>query len=72
MVRQWGVQRVVMADWHLLGWKGYTTNLVGQPADFVIGAYHQLWRIEEAFRMSRHDLQLARSTTALATRSRRT
>ena len=42
---------------HLLGWKGYTTNLVGQPADFVIGAYHQLWRIEEAFRMSRHDLQ---------------
>ena len=22
----------------LAGWNGYTTNLVGQPADFVIGA----------------------------------
>jgi Transposase DDE domain len=41
----------------LAGWKGYTTNLIGQPADFVIGAYHQLWRIEKAFRMSKHDLQ---------------
>ena len=29
-----------------------------QPvAEFVIGAYHQLWRIEKAFRMSKHDLQ---------------
>jgi hypothetical protein len=41
----------------LAGWKGYTTNLVDQPATFVIGAYHQLWRIEKAFRMSKHDLQ---------------
>ena len=41
----------------LAGWKGYTTNLVGQPPEFVIGAYHQLWRIEKAFRMSKHDLQ---------------
>ena len=40
----------------LAGWKGYTTNLVDQPAAFVIGAYHQLWRIEKAFRMSKHDL----------------
>jgi hypothetical protein len=40
----------------LAGWKGYTTNLVGQPPDFVIDAYHQLWRIEKAFRMSKHDL----------------
>ena len=40
----------------LAGWKGYTTNL-GQPATFVIDAYHQLWRIEKAFRMSKHDLQ---------------
>ena len=39
----------------LAGWKGYTTNLVGQPPEFVIGAYHQLWRIEKAFRMSKHD-----------------
>lgn len=41
----------------LAGWKGYTTNLVDQPAPFVIDAYHQLWRIEKAFRMSKHDLQ---------------
>ena len=36
--------------------KGYTTNLVDQPAVFVIDAYHQLWHIEKAFRMSKHDL----------------
>ena len=41
----------------LAGWKGYTTNLVDQPATFVIDAYHQLWHIEKAFRMSKHDLQ---------------
>lgn len=41
----------------LAGCKGYTTNLVGQPAQFVIDAYHQLWRIEKAFGMSKHDLQ---------------
>jgi hypothetical protein len=35
----------------LAGLRGYTTNLVGQPALFVIDAYHQLWRIEKAFRM---------------------
>jgi hypothetical protein len=40
----------------LAGIKGYTTNLTGQTAEFVIGAYHQLWRIEKAFRMSKHDL----------------
>jgi hypothetical protein len=39
------------------GWKGYTNNLVDQPAAFIIDAYHQLWRIEKAFRMSKHDLQ---------------
>jgi hypothetical protein len=41
----------------LAGWKGYTTNLTGQKAQFVIDAYHQLWRIEKTFRMSKHDLQ---------------
>jgi hypothetical protein len=40
----------------LAGWKGYTTNLVSQPPEFVIDAYHQLWRIAKAFRMSEHDL----------------
>lgn len=41
----------------LAGWKGYTTNLTDQSAQFVIEAYHQLWRIEKSFRMSKHDLQ---------------
>jgi transposase len=41
----------------LAGWKGYTTNLTGQSAEFVVDAYHQLWRIEKNFRMSKHDLQ---------------
>jgi transposase len=41
----------------LAGLKGYTTNLIGASAEFVIDAYHQLWRIEKSFRMSKHDLQ---------------
>jgi hypothetical protein len=41
----------------LAGWKGYTTNLTDQTAQFVIDAYHQLWRIEKSVRMSKHDLQ---------------
>jgi transposase len=41
----------------LAGWKGYTTNLTTAAAQFVIDAYHQLWHIEKAFRMSKHDLQ---------------
>lgn len=40
----------------LAGWKPYVTNL-DQPADFVIGAYHQLWHVEHSFRMSKHDLK---------------
>jgi transposase len=41
----------------LAGIKGYTTNLPDPNAEFVIGAYHQLWRIEKSFRMSKHDLR---------------
>jgi transposase len=41
----------------LAGLKGYTTNLTSQKAEFVINSYHQLWRIEKSFRMSKHDLQ---------------
>jgi hypothetical protein len=41
----------------LAGWKGYTTNLTAATPQFVIDAYHQLWRIEKSFRMSKHDLQ---------------
>ncbi|GAB3934284.1 hypothetical protein GCM10029976_043020 [Kribbella albertanoniae] len=41
----------------LAGLKGYTTNMASPTADFVIGSYHQLWRIEKSFRMSKHDLK---------------
>jgi transposase len=41
----------------LAGWKGYTTNLTQVRPEFVIDAYHRLWHIEKAFRMSKHDLQ---------------
>jgi transposase len=41
----------------LAGLKGYTTNLTEAGAEFVINAYHQLWRIEKSFRMSKHDLR---------------
>jgi hypothetical protein len=41
----------------LAGWKSYITNITSPSPEFVIGAYHHLWRIEKAFRMSKHDLQ---------------
>jgi len=47
----------------LAGIKGYRTNLAATPdgepvtADFVISSYHELWRIEKSFRMSKSDLQ---------------
>lgn len=43
----------------LLGIKGYCTNIPEQQLsnDKVIDQYHNLWRIEQAFRMSKHDLQ---------------
>jgi Transposase DDE domain len=40
----------------LAGLKGYLTNLPRPDAEFVIGAYHQLFQIEKSFRMSKHDL----------------
>jgi len=41
----------------LAGLKGYITNIDNPSAEFVIGAYHQLWHIEKSFRMSKHDLR---------------
>ena len=38
----------------------------------VIGAYHQLWRVEKAFRMSKHDLQarpVYRTTSAIRSKA---
>jgi Transposase DDE domain len=47
----------------LAGLKGYVTSLQACPdgtpvtAEFVIGAYHQLFQIEKSFRMAKSDLQ---------------
>jgi hypothetical protein len=41
----------------LAGIKGYITNIANPNAEYVIGAYHQLWHIEKSFRMSKHDLR---------------
>jgi hypothetical protein len=41
----------------LAGIKGYATNLSEASGEFVIDAYHRLFEIEKAFRMSKHDLQ---------------
>jgi len=40
----------------LAGVKGYVTNL-DIPDDQVIRAYHQLWHVEQSFRMSKSDLK---------------
>jgi transposase len=41
----------------LAGLKGYITNLDAPTAEYVMGAYHQLWQIEKSFRMSKSDLR---------------
>lgn len=43
----------------LLGIKGYYTNLEEGVADnqTIINRYHELYRVEQAFRISKHDLQ---------------
>lgn len=38
------------------GWKAYVTNIDAPTPEFVIGSYHQLWRIEKSFRMTKSDL----------------
>ena len=43
----------------LVGLKGYVTNISAQlmPAAEVISSYHDLWHVEQSFRMSKSDLQ---------------
>ena len=42
----------------LIGLKGYVTNIPTEtmPANEVIGCYHDLWHVEQSFRMSKTDL----------------
>ena len=41
------------------GFKGFVTNIPAETLDgpAVVAAYQDLWRVEESFRMSKHDLQ---------------
>lgn len=41
----------------LAGWKADVTDRLDVGPEFVIGAHHQLWRIEQSFRMSKSDLR---------------
>ncbi|WP_440713402.1 IS1634 family transposase [Gordonia sp. FQ] len=40
----------------LAGWKAYGTNIDNPTSEFVVKSYHQLWKIEKSFRMSKSDL----------------
>ena len=43
----------------LAGWKGYITNIpkTVMDAQEIVGSYHELWHVEQSFRMSKTDLQ---------------
>lgn len=43
----------------LVGLKGYVTNITAgvMPAREVIASYHELWHVEQSFRMSKTDLR---------------
>lgn len=45
--------------WRLVGLKGYVTNLPADkmPVEEVISSYHDLWHVEQSFRMSKTDLR---------------
>lgn len=43
----------------LVGLKGYVTNIPAQAmsAAEIVADYHDLWKVEQSFRMSKHDLR---------------
>ena len=48
----------IKLDQQFDGLKGYFTNRDNpSPISDIITQYHQLWRVERAFRMSKHDLK---------------
>lgn len=50
-------QAKIDADKLFDGLKGYMTNVEGLNALEIIKQYHNLWRVEKAFRMSKNDLR---------------
>jgi transposase len=49
-------QKLIAKAKALAGVKGYVTNLAVSD-DQVIASYHQLWHVEQSFRMSKSDLK---------------
>lgn len=49
-------QKLIVKASALVGIKGYVTNLA-IPDEQVIASYHQLWHVEQSFRMSKSDLK---------------
>jgi len=41
----------------LAGWKPYMTSLADAQPGWVIGRYHELWHVEQAFRVTKHSLR---------------
>ena len=50
-------QDLIDKNTKLLGLKGYTTNL-DLPNDEIISYYHNLFKVEHAFRISKSDLEM--------------
>lgn len=42
----------------LLGIRGYYTDLIDQTNESIIAHYHNLWRVEQAFRIAKSDLAM--------------
>lgn len=50
-------EELINKDKLLDGIKGYYTNLKDIPENMIITRYHDLWKIEKAFRIAKSDLQ---------------
>jgi len=49
-------EELIEKDQMLDGIKGYYTNLGGMNNDLIVSRYHDLWKIEKAFRIAKSDL----------------
>lgn len=55
--KQYLNQKLIDKNTKLLGLKGYTTNLTNQTNKEIIDYYHNLFKIEHAFRIAKSDLE---------------
>jgi transposase len=55
--RQYLNKELIDKNTKLLGLKGYVTNLTGQSNGKIIDYYHNLFKIEHAFRIAKSDLE---------------